>query len=335
MTRASSAGVSQGDGHAPDAPRGPRRGGDRRGRRGRRRGRRIARRPLHAPARNRRARETGPTAAPPHDSLPSRAAPPPRPRVYRSVGTARARSRHQTRQGRRARGCVLCTAARAHALTPPRVSTHGRPTHAGEPGPWQPVNAHTDDVASSGHGTAREWAAWYRCAFALRGEVCRFRKTLSLTRASRSQQSAHSVHTPPSRSVCRSHRSLDRMGGETRAVPCGCRFAPPSPARAPDGGSTPAVAPRAFGSRAVRATRARARVRDGTLFRVGRTALSPVDDPALNDLLLAWYYRWGRRRAPRARRSRSRGARCVMPRRPPRSGYYTGRYHALQEARRS
>ena len=31
----------------------------------------------------------------------------------------------------------------------------------------------------------------------------------------------------------------------------------------------------------------------------------------MNDLLLAWYYRWGRRRATRARRSRSRGARCV------------------------
>ena len=102
---------------------------------------------------------------------------------------------------------------------------------------------------------------------------------------------------------------------------------------------TAARRPRSRHVRLVRARVARrarrARVRDGIPFRVGRTALSPVDDPALNDLLLAWYYRWGRRRAPRARRSRSRGARCVMPRRPPRSGYYTGRYHALQEARRS
>ena len=83
------------------------------------------------------------------------------------------------------------------------------------------------------------------------------------------------------------------MGGETRAVPCGCRFAPPSPARAPDGGSTPAVAPRAFGSYGSRRA-PRVFSHDAIRFRALGAALSPADDPALNDLLLAWYYRLGR-----------------------------------------
>ena len=91
----------------------------------------------------------------------------PRPRVHRSVGTARARPRDRTRRGHE-RSRASCGRARALSL---RAFTHSRPTHAGEPGPWQPVTAH-NDVETSGNGsTAREWAAWYRCGASLRGDV--------------------------------------------------------------------------------------------------------------------------------------------------------------------
>ena len=193
----------------PDAPRGPRRGGDRRGRRGRRRGRESLddrfTRLLEIDELEKQVRR----AAPPHVLFHPQRSPAAAPACvsqrWHSSGTVAASDAPRSTRAR----LVLCTAGAAHsALTPPRVSTHGRPTHAGEPGPWQPVNAHTDDVASSGHGTAREWAAWYRCAFALRGEGLPVsQNSLSHTRVAQSTIGAQRAHATVEVSVSLSPES--------------------------------------------------------------------------------------------------------------------------------
>ena len=169
-----------------------------------------------------------------------------------------------------------------------RAFTHSRPTHAGER-PWQPVAhlmskpAETAALRASGRRGTGAAPPYGDVRDAARSAV--FSQHLRRPRSQRRRTAC-----TRRRRLVSFHRALDEgEGGVTRArrrAGSLHQHALPTAARRPRSRHVRL-------DRTVRVAR-RACSHDAIRFRALGAALSPADDPALNDLLLAWYYRLGR-----------------------------------------